>query len=331
MQKRALIPVCLLLLMAVFMLQSTAVLAAQNNRSPEMRRAIPLPNPASDLWRAVRQRDGLILPARSQQQGLESVIFINAYGEKFRQLRIKKIIPGLLYVLPVFIGLILLFFLLRGRLRLAEGFSGDKIQRFKTYERILHWLVALSFLIMAFTGIILIFGRKLLLPLTGGTVFSTIAQVSKSLHDYIGPVFVLFLVILLLLWMRRNIYRSGDLGWLLKGGGFFSRVPVQAGFFNMGEKTWYWILFFAGLTVSVTGLVLDFPTLLALGREPLSQALMIHGIASIILFGISLGHIYLGTIGVSGTFDGMKTGYVDSNWAREHHAGWVEELDSKEK
>jgi len=324
-------PVCLLLLMIVVLLQPVPGVAAQNNRSAEMLRAIPVPNLASDLWRAVRQRDGLILPARSQQQGPESTIIINPYGEQFRQLRVNKIIPRLLYVLPVVMVLILLFFLIRGRLRLQDGFSGDKIPRFKTYERLLHWLMAISFLVLACTGIVLIFGRKILLPLIGKDAFNTIAQVSKFLHGYIGPAFVLFMVLVLLLWFRRNIYRHGDFNWLLKGGGFFGKVHVQAGFFNMGEKTWYWILFFVGLTVSVTGLLLDFPNLVTLGREPISLALMIHGVAATILFAISLGHIYLATVGVAGTFDSMKTGYVDRAWAREHHGGWVDELDSKEE
>jgi len=331
MTKRALASGFLSLLITAALLQSVPGMAAQSNRSAEMRRAIPVPNPASDLWRAVRQRDGLTLPARSQQQGLESVIFINPYGERFRQLRVNKIIPRLLYVLPAVMALILLFFLIRGRFRLQDGFSGEKIQRFKTHERILHWLVAISFLLLAVTGTLLMFGRGIFLPLIGKDGFRTIAQVSKFLHGYIGPAFVLFMVLILLLWFRRNVYRRGDLGWLLKGGGFFGKVHVQAGFFNMGEKTWYWILFFIGLTVSATGLVLDFPNLLVLGREPLSLALMIHGVAAIILFAISLGHIYLATVGVSGTFDAMKTGYVDRSWAREHHGGWVEELDTKEK
>lgn len=159
-------PVCLLLLMIVVLLQPVPGVAAQNNRSAEMLRAIPVPNLASDLWRAVRQRDGLILPARSQQQGPESTIIINPYGEQFRQLRVNKIIPRLLYVLPVVMVLILLFFLIRGRLRLQDGFSGDKIPRFKTYERLLHWLMAISFLVLACTGIVLIFGRKILRAIT---------------------------------------------------------------------------------------------------------------------------------------------------------------------
>ena len=41
---------------------------------------------------------------------------------------------------------------------------------------------------------------------------------------------------------------------------------------------------------------------------------------------LAFGHIYMGTIGVHGALDSMKTGYVDETWAREHHAEWFNDV-----
>jgi formate dehydrogenase subunit gamma len=42
----------------------------------------------------------------------------------------------------------------------------------------------------------------------------------------------------------------------------------------------------------------------------------------------SLGHIYMGTLGMAGAYDAMRTGYVDEEWAREHHEYWYNEIKS---
>ena len=42
--------------------------------------------------------------------------------------------------------------------------------------------------------------------------------------------------------------------------------------------------------------------------------------------GAVLVHIYLGTIGMKGAYQGMRTGYVDEGWAQEHHALWYDDI-----
>ena len=42
---------------------------------------------------------------------------------------------------------------------------------------------------------------------------------------------------------------------------------------------------------------------------------------------MSLGHIYLGTIGMGGAYQAMRTGYVDETWAKEHHEYWYNDAD----
>jgi formate dehydrogenase subunit gamma len=43
-----------------------------------------------------------------------------------------------------------------------------------------------------------------------------------------------------------------------------------------------------------------------------------------------IAHIYIGSIGMQGAFEAMGSGEVDLNWAKEHHALWVEKELAKQ-
>jgi len=79
-----------------------------------------------------------------------------------------------------------------------------------------------------------------------------------------------------------------------------------------------------GVAVVVTGFILDFPNY-GQTREVMQTANIIHAITSLIWLSLMFGHIYLGTVGVEGALDGMRTGRVDENWAKQHHSRWYEE------
>jgi formate dehydrogenase subunit gamma len=106
---------------------------------------------------------------------------------------------------------------------------------------------------------------------------------------------------------------------------------VPSGRFNAGEKAWFWFgVTLLGIVVSVTGLVLNFPNF-AQGRELMQQMNVIHAIAAVVFMTLSLGHIYMGTLGVEGAYESMRTGYVDEVWAKEHHEYWYRETVADNK
>ena len=53
---------------------------------------------------------------------------------------------------------------------------------------------------------------------------------------------------------------------------------------------------------------------------------MVHAVATVLKLAMFFGHIYMGTIGMEGAYQGMKTGYVDETWAREHHEYWYDDV-----
>ena len=200
------------------------------------------------------------------------------------------------------------------------------IERFTLVERAVHWSVAITFTTLAVTGLIITFGKAVLLPLIGYTLFSWLAILAKNLHNFVGPVLVVLLPVMIVLFFRENIFRSHDFGWLAKVGGMFSGQHVPAGKANAGQKILFWVMVVAaGLTLVVTGLILDFPNFNQT-RSTMQVANVIHMIAGLVACILLAGHIYLGTIGMKGALDAMKTGYVDETWAKEHHEYWYDEV-----
>ncbi len=300
-------------------LLSTAA-QAQNDTPPQS--GIWIPNPGADLWKAVRQR-GQPEPSTTQVQGLDSNQLINVAGEKFRDWRRERFIRYAAYLLAGVPVVILLFHMLHGAMKLEP--SGRKLLRFDLYDRVAHWLLATVFLFLAFTGLLLLFGRFVIVPWLGLDAFSPIASASKEGHNLFGPLFLVALLWVFLRFVARNLPAWRDIVWLLKGGGAFGGKHPSAGFFNGGEKLWFWSLAVFGLLLSLSGLLLDFPSY-APSRELLVLALVVHGAAAVILVAFSFGHIYMGTAGVEGTLEGMRDGTVDANWARQHHDQWYAEM-----
>jgi len=81
------------------------------------------------------------------------------------------------------------------------------------------------------------------------------------------------------------------------------------------------------VVVSVSGLILLFPNF-DQTRAVMQQAWIWHAVAAILFICMSFGHIYLGTLGVEGAYQAMRTGYVDETWAKEHHEYWYDEVKS---
>ena len=280
-------------------------------------------NPANDLWISVRHNTeaGKVT---SQVKSVDSTVLINSQANRWLRFRMTQLINYGLIILVAVVTLILLFYVIRGRVKIKGGLSGNMVFRFTDYERVLHWVLAIVFIFLAVTGLTLLFGRTLLIPVVGNEVFSVLASASKEGHNLFGPIFLVSLLLMLFRFVKRNIYAKGDLTWLLRGGGIIGKSPVTGGFFNMGEKTWYWLVILIGLAISLSGLVLVSPNF-GQGRVIMELSHVVHGIGAVIMIAVSFGHIYLATKGTEGTLESMKTGYVDIKWAEEHHDRWAKE------
>jgi formate dehydrogenase subunit gamma len=217
-----------------------------------------------------------------------------------------------------------LYYLTHGMMPIAEGRSGRTILRFNVFERFVHWLTAVSFVILALTGLNITFGRSLLLPLMGLDAFSTWSEWAKYTHNYISFAFTIGVVLMFLMWIANNLPTLADFEWFKSGGGMFGGKEPPAHKFNGGEKFIFWVAMIGGGLVIATGFVLLFP-FYGTGVSGMELAQIVHSVVAVLYVSAMLSHIYMGTIGVEGAFEGMVDGTVDVNWAKERHSLWYEE------
>ncbi len=324
---RSLVAVAALATACAVAAQSPAVSpneAAQAGDQVKQQAVQPLNN--QPVWKEVRSGE----PQYTSLPGRGNDILIQSQGQTWRAVRVPIATVG-----GILLGLVLLvlagYFAWRGPIELHDKPTGRKIERFTLVKRAAHWTMALTFVALAITGLVITFGKNVLLPLIGYTLFSWLATLSKTLHNFVGPVFSVALLVFILLYIRDNIPRGYDAQWLAKFGGMLDRsgkTHPPSGKFNAGEKALFWILVVVlCLVLTVTGYILDFPNFQQ-SRATMQLTSIIHMVAALLATAMAILHIYLGTIGMNGALDAMRTGYVDETWAKEHHEYWYNDVKS---
>jgi formate dehydrogenase subunit gamma len=239
---------------------------------------------------------------------------------QFHQVTLRWI--GAIAILGM-LALLVLFFLIRGMVRIEGGRSGRTVVRFNGFERFVHWMTAVSFVVLALSGLNITFGKELLTPLIGPVAFAEWSQWAKYAHNYLSFPFTLGVVLIFLMWIAWNFPSSVDFRWLREGGGIVGGKHPPARRFNAGQKAIYWVVVLGGGAAAVTGYLLMFP-FYGTGIAGMQTAQMVHGIVGLLFIAIMLAHIYIGTIGMQGAFEAMGSGEVDENWARQHHSLWLD-------
>jgi formate dehydrogenase subunit gamma len=280
----------------------------------------------SSLPKSQAPEAGVLIQAPVQYPGSR----MTTAGEAWRQVRNNWIIPygGALFL--IMLGALAIVYFVRGPLETHGADTGRKIERFTPFERSAHWANAIAFSILAISGLVMAFGKFFLLPVMGLTLFGGLTYLLKNLHNFAGPLFAVSLVIVFLTFLRDNWPQRGDLKWLLKIGGFFDKRQVEppSNRFNAGEKVVFWGgVFLLGIVVVASGLVMDMliPNVVY-ERGTMQIAHMFHSVATVLMMCMFALHIYLGTIGMRGAYKGMRTGYVDEAWAKDHHEFWYDDV-----
>jgi formate dehydrogenase subunit gamma len=256
----------------------------------------------------------------------EGTVIVQRGGNLWRVWRNGPVatIAGTILVLVLLA--IVAFYRMVGPARTDAPDTGRRIQRFTGWERGVHWATAISFIVLAVTGLVILFGKKILLPLVGHDIFAFIAYLFKYLHNFVGPLFILCSIVMFFTFLHRNLWKRIDWQWVKQGGGLVAHKHVPAGFFNAGEKAWFWLgVTLLGLVMSATGLVLDFVSF-GQTRYVMQIADYLHLAGATCYIAAAMGHIFIGTWGTPGAYEAMRHGTVDESWARAHHAVWYEEV-----
>jgi len=298
----------------------------------------PPSNPRADLWRQVKGGQA----GTSTIKGAEAGVLNQSAGIEWANFRRGPIVKYAPLAIGAMLLLILIYHLVHGKNRLLRNPSGVMVPRWSWFERLVHWVTAISFIGLAITGMSMLLGRTLLLPLFGKieggkAAYAAWAQMSIQVHNVLGPVLSVGIVLMIVMWIWFNFPAKGDWNWIKAGGGMIGDKHPSAGRMNFGEKIWFWIICTFGLAVVFTGLVMvapSFPALeamlpVAITRGMMQDANIWHVVAGIVWMVVAIGHIYIGTAGTEGAFQGMATGYVSAEWAEQHHNLWFYKMRRK--
>jgi formate dehydrogenase subunit gamma len=327
--------------LAITFLFSTAAsgqsLAQTDEIQAQQQREVTQPGNNAPVWRNVQSG----VPNTTSVQGRETDVLIqpparfpgqehiSTAGEAWRLFRNGPVtfIGGWLVVLVLLA--ILGFYFWKGPVKVHEKPTGRLIPRFNLVERAVHWSTAISFCVLGVSGLIMFFGKHVLLPWLGYTLFAWLATAAKAFHNFMAPLFIVSVLLMVVLFIKDNFPRMYDLRWFARAWAVMARGEhVPTGRFNAGEKGWFWFgVLGLSIVVSWTGVVLLFPNL-DQTRAVMQDAWNWHASAALLYIAIALGHIYLGTIGLEGSYQAMRSGEVDEAWAKEHHEYWYNEVKS---
>ena len=302
----------------------------------QQQRTVNQPGNNAPVWREVRSGEsnytssqgreaGVLIQPQARFPGQENM---TTAGEAWRNFRNGPITfyGGWLVVLVC--AVIAAIYFAMGPVKLHDKPSGRTIERFSLAERWAHWVMGISFCVLGAGGLIMLFGKHVLLPVIGYTLFAWLTSLAKNLHNFVAPLFIVSLLVFIVMYLKDNLPEKGDLAWLANGWKMFKGEHLPSGRFNAGEKLWFWAgVVVLCLIVSISGLILLFPNFDQL-RVTMQQASVVHAIASVLVIAAGIGHIYMGTIGVEGAYGNMRDGVTDETWAKEHHDSWYNDVKS---
>jgi len=298
----------------------------------------------AEIWRAVRQ--GMVgnVTIPDKQAGT----LVQSDGDNWRAFKNGPLSQFGGWLLLASIVVLILFRLVRGQIKIDHGPAGKTIERFNAVERATHWVTASSFIVLALTGLNVLYGRYVLKPIIGADAFAFITYYGKIAHNFLGFAFIAGIVVMFFLWVRHNIFDKTDVTWIAQGGGILVKgqhPPAKR--FNFGQKCIFWLVILGGASLSFTGVALLFPyeitpwaatfkfinlfgaslpsTLTPLQETQLS--VLWHSLVALVMIAVIIAHIYIGTpLGMEGAIGAVSDGQVDVNWAKEHHSLWVAEV-----
>jgi formate dehydrogenase subunit gamma len=317
---------------------SAQVLTEPQPNETNAQRAKTQPGNNAPFWRGVRESGKTPGSVNNMQAGEKGVLVqeftqypgtqFTTAGEAWRQIRNWWIIPlGGAAILFVVLA-VALYYKFMGPIGGHGRTTGRLIERFTWFERTIHWTTAITFVILAVSGAVMSFGKFFLLPIMGGLLFGWMTWFLKTVHNFVGPLFAVSMIIMFFVYLPSNLPSRDDLRWLMRAGGMLGGEHPPSHRFNAGEKIVFWGGMLAlGAVVVASGFALDkiLPGL-DLTRPQMQVAHIFHGIASLLMIAMFVGHAYMGTIGVTGSWKAMRTGYVDEGWAEEHHPLWRDDI-----
>lgn len=196
------------------------------------------------------------------------------------------------------------------------------------YERFVHWLLAISCLLLCYTGLGMMYNELNVLGIFMGGLKGL-----KVVHNLTGVVFGVALLLAIQMWWKEAglFVFPEDFNWIKAAGGYLwhvDKVP-ETGKYNPGQKMFFLTVALFGLLMLGTGFFMWFPGYFPLGMDLLIWIYPLHVLGFVVIFAFFFIHLYLGTIGNPGTFQAMSNGWVTRAWLKKQHPKWLKEMEHK--
>jgi formate dehydrogenase subunit gamma len=199
----------------------------------------------------------------------------------------------------------------------------NPILRYTLIERVMHWIAALTYGYVLLTGLAFYSPHLYwLATVLGG------APTSRFWHPWLGVVFAVTIVWMLRAWFTDMRITAQDRRWG-RAIRHYVRNEDEAlppiGRFNLGQKQFFWAMFYAAVVLLLSGAVLWFPEKIPWSLRGLRYAaILLHVTSALVTVGLFIIHVYMGTAVVRGGFTSIIRGEVSPAWARTHHRLWYD-------
>lgn len=212
--------------------------------------------------------------------------------------------------------------------------DGKKIQAFSLYNRVIHQVAAVSFIVIVPTGFVIVFG-----DFFGGGMF---VRLCKNLHGIFTIPFAIVVIPMFLMWLKEAIFNFDDVKWMMIVGGYLSKEkkPIPAGKFNAGQKMWYWIATLGGMVMVITGAAmffLDFNIEMIKSMTGLSQIdllrvmAILHNVVGFLVVALFITHVYMSMFAIKGAVHSILNGHMEEEEVKILHSSWYKKLKEQGK
>lgn len=201
----------------------------------------------------------------------------------------------------------------------------DMIKATGAFERVVHWCLALSCLLLCATGMGMMYHSLDFI----GDMMGGMSNL-KYVHNFTGLFFGVALLFAIGMWWKEaGMFSSGDLQWIKCAGGYLWHVDKdkmpQVGKYNPGQKLFFLVVSLYGIIMLISGWIMWFP--LGYGIGLVRTMYVLHALGFVLIFPFFIIHLYLATIGVPGSAPAMFTGWVSLAWAKTNHPKWLKEIE----
>lgn len=202
-----------------------------------------------------------------------------------------------------------------------------EVLRHPVYTRVLHWLVAITFVLSLLSGFAIYspWLYRFLTPIFGG------GARTRLLHPWFGLFFEIFFLFQFLNWLTPMIWTEADRRWMRRIKEYTTNEekiePEDVGFFNGGQKIYFWAIVLSGVLFLITGILMWFDDVFP--RWVVAVSYVVHDLAALLMLAGFIIHLYEGTAAAPGTFRSMINGTVSERWAWTHHPAWYQAVTGR--